>query len=142
MGENPINEIIEQDLHNQTVLEKYLIVGCGMITNRYLVSSPLPNQPPFNLTVSRRKGLLILAFQPSMMEIWRMGAATGGRNQSVWVGETKGKRGYEIQITEVSNLDGTLFFSAVGQRNVYCANVEDTISTGAPQLNISKLKIP
>jgi len=30
------------------------------------------------------------------MEIWRIGTATGGVNQSIWVGETKGKRGYEV----------------------------------------------
>jgi hypothetical protein len=75
------------------------------------------------------------------MEIWKLGSGRGGTTQSVWVGETKGKRGYEIQASDISNLDGTLFFSAIGQRNVYCANVEDSITNNTP-LNISKLKLP
>ncbi|KAM3145005.1 hypothetical protein pb186bvf_003010 [Paramecium bursaria] len=129
-GENPANELIELDLHNQTVLEKYV------------VSNQLPNQPPFTLITSKRKGLLIFSFSPSLMEIWNLSGSSSGINQSIWSGETKGKRGYEIQCADVSNLDGTLFFSAVGQRNIYCANIDDTIASGGPQLNISKLKIP
>lgn len=85
------------------------------------------------------------------MEIWKLGLGKGGINQSIWVGETKGKNGYEIQATDVSNLDvfnvllllqGTLFFSAVGQRNVYCANADDSILNNSSSLNISKLKLP
>ncbi|CAK87046.1 unnamed protein product (macronuclear) [Paramecium tetraurelia] len=129
-GENPINELIELDLHNQTVLE------------RYIISKQLPNQPPFMLITSRRKGYLILAFQPSLMEIWQLGNSAQGFNQSIWSGETKGRGIYEIQHADVSNLDGILFFSAIDQRNIYCANIDDTIKSNGPELILSKLRLP
>lgn len=60
------------------------------------------------------------------MEIWKLGSGNGGINQSIWVGETKGKRGYEIQATDVSNLDVRIiinlrehYFSVLWVRETY-----------------------
>ncbi|CAD8178831.1 unnamed protein product [Paramecium octaurelia] len=55
--ENPINELIELELHNQTV------------SDRYIISKQLPNQPPFLLIISRRKDFQFLHFKPYLMEI-------------------------------------------------------------------------
>lgn len=56
-------------------------------------------------------------------------------------GECRGKNPYII--TSLGTMDNTsiMFFSALEQKNIYCVNLEDCVSTGVMP-NFGKLKLP
>jgi hypothetical protein len=55
--------------------------------------------------------------------------------------ETKGKNPYFINTVAYSDLITLIFFTAVGMRNIYVANIMEAIDEGS-FLNYNKLKMP
>ncbi|EAS03887.2 hypothetical protein TTHERM_00455260 (macronuclear) [Tetrahymena thermophila SB210] len=88
------------------------------------------------LQFNKKSGYLMLSYPPCRFVIWNVNT-----QETILFTETRGKNPYFINNFTFNDSSRVLFFSAVGQRNVYCSALVEDNNTFSFQKN-TKLQLP
>ena len=123
-----------QETKGLVIIEEDLLTNG--IVNNYVVPRETRESSGYLLSYYRKKHYLLLTYPPNQLCVWDTASSN-----CLLLTETKGKNPYFINSITFSELASIVFFSAMGQRNIYCANINDAINNGY-FASYTKLKLP